>query len=75
MGLQFGTPKFGKIFSFLCVYLLINFVGRAQKVKKFEFWRARLGETPIVASPIFVRFSLNLTSTYSKILTYPALTV
>ena len=38
----------------------------ALKVKKFEFWRARLGEHPIVEPLIFVRFSLFLKTTHSE---------
>ena len=44
-------------------------------VKKFEFWRVRLGETPVVAPPIFVTFSLFLISTHFKSLIHLALTV
>ena len=38
----------------------------ALKIKKFEFWRARLGENLIVEPLIFVRFSLFLISTHSE---------
>ena len=47
----------------------------ALKVKKFEFWRAHLGGTPIAAPPIFVRFSLFLMSTHSETLINLAVTV
>ena len=51
----------------------------ALKGKKFKFWRARLGETPIMAPPIFVRSSLflifTLIFTYSKNLIHLPLTV
>ena len=47
----------------------------AKKVKKLEFWRARLRETPIVAPPIFVTFSLFLIFTHSKNLIHIDLTV
>ena len=43
--------------------------------KKFEFWRVRLGEIPIVAPPTFVTCSLFLISTHSKNLIHQALTV
>ena len=38
----------------------------AKKAKKFEFWRACLGKSSIVETPVFVWFSLFLISTYSK---------
>ena len=52
-----------------------NFMCPAWVVKKFEFWRARLGQTRIVASPIFATFSLFLISTHFKNLIYLALTI
>ena len=47
----------------------------AKKVKKFEFWRARLGGTLILEFSIFVRFSLFLISTHSENAIYVALTL
>ena len=60
--LSFGEPCLGKRF-FIFVHLE-NFMYPAWVVKKFEFWRARLGQTLIVAPPIFVTFSLFLLSTH-----------
>ena len=42
----------------------------ALEVKNFEFWIARLGETPIVEPPSLVRFSLCLVFTQSENLIY-----
>ena len=36
------------------------------KVKKFEFWRARLGEPSIGEPRTFVKFTLFLISTHSE---------
>ena len=48
----FHFQIFAKLHLSLTFTYLKNFVGLALKIKKFEFWRARLGELPIVASPI-----------------------
>ena len=45
------------------------------KAKKFEFWRAVWGETPIAALPIFATLSLFLISTHSENLIHVAVTV
>ena len=37
-----------------------------KKGKKFEFERARLGKTAVMATPIFVSCSLFLTPTHSE---------
>ena len=51
---HFGTPKFGQILSFFYIYnYLKNFMRPAQKLKKFEFWRASFGENPHFATPNF----------------------
>ena len=47
----------------------------AVNIKTFEFWGPVWGKTPIVGPPVFVRFSLILISTYSKILIHLAVTV
>ena len=47
----------------------------AQKDKKLEFCRAPFGETPILESQIFVRFSLFFISTYPENLIHLALLV
>ena len=71
--MSFGEPRLGKRF-FIFAHPE-NFMSPAWVVKKFEFWRARLGKTPIVAPPIFVMFSLFLISTHLKNLIHLALTV
>ena len=45
----------------------------ALKVKKFEFWSARLGVTPILEPINFAWFSLFLISAHFKNLVYLAL--
>ena len=47
----------------------------ALKVKKFEFWRARLGEHLIVEPPIFVMCSLFLIPTHSENLIHQVVAV
>ena len=41
----------------------------AQKVQKFEFWRAPFGGNPDFGTPNFVRFSLFFVSTNTENLT------
>ena len=50
-------------------------MAKLKRLKSLNFGGPVWGETSIVAPLIFVRFSLFLTSTYSEILTYLALTV
>ena len=45
------------------------------KVKKFEFWRAGLGGSPIVEPLSFVIFGLFLISTHSENLIYVVVAV
>ena len=44
--------KFVKYHLSLIFTYLKNFISLALKINKFKFWRARLGEPPIVAPPI-----------------------
>ena len=55
---HFGTPNFVKFYLFFIFTCLKNFFYLVLKVKKFEFWRAHLGDNPPGGIPIFVRFSL-----------------
>ena len=71
--LSFGEPRLEKRFFIFAYYE--NFMSPAWVVEKFEFWRARLGQTPIEAPPIFVTFSLFLIFTHLKNLIHLALTV
>ena len=49
------------IYSIHLALTVQNFMGLASVVKKFKFWRARLGKTPIS-----VRLNLFLITTHSK---------
>ena len=68
----FVPLNFFKVLSFPYIYLPYEtFMYLAQN---FEFWRARLGETPIVSPAIFVRLSLFKISTHPENLIHLALT-
>ena len=69
---QFGTPKFYLYFRFT---YLKNFMCLASRLKSLNFGGPRLGETSIVAPPIFVRCSLFLISIHCKNLVHLAVTV
>ena len=47
-----APPSFVNFHLSLMFTNLKNFIGLALKIKKFEFWKARLGGPPIVAAPI-----------------------
>ena len=65
---HFGIPKFCQILCFLYIYLL-------KRLQSLTLEGPLRRETPIVASPIFARFSLFLISTHSENLIHLAVTV
>ena len=53
-------PNFVKFHISLVFSYLKNFIGLALKIKKFKFWRARLGGPPHRGTPDFRRVSVLL---------------